>query len=204
MRLSRPRIEPLSSNQEAWTDEQKEVLAPYVTKVGVLNIFATVARNPRAAKAFLSWGGYVRRGAKMSEREREIVILRTGWRCRAGYEWTQHSRLGRAAGLTDDDLERLKQPADAPGWSDREAVLVRAADELHDDYFISDKTWAALSTFLDESERMDLVYLIGHYTQVCMILNTFGIQLEPGAILDKDLDMVRAASAKRSGISRAP
>jgi 4-carboxymuconolactone decarboxylase len=196
MRLARPRVEPLPPNQMEWSDEQRDLLAPYVTKSGVLNIFATVARNPRAARAFLGWGGYVRRAAKMSEREREIVILRTGWRCRAGYEWVQHSRLGRAAGLSDEDLERLKQPADVAGWTDREAVLIRAADELHDGYFISDQTWAAMSAFLDESERMDIVYLVGHYTQVCMILNTFGIQLEPGAHLDDDLNLVDDEAAK--------
>jgi 4-carboxymuconolactone decarboxylase len=191
MRLAHPRIEPVSASPNDWTDEQREILSRYVSANGVLNIYATVARNPKAAKAFLGWGGYVRREAKMTERDREIIILRIGWLCRAGYEWTQHSRLGRAAGLTDTDLERLKGPADAPGWSDHEAVLVRAADELHNDYFISDKTWAELSVFMDETERADLVYLVGHYTQVCMILNTFGVQLEPGAKMDKDLMAVR-------------
>jgi 4-carboxymuconolactone decarboxylase len=196
MRLSHPRVEPLSSDPDQWTDEQKQVLAPY--GVRPLNIYATVARNPTAAKAFLGWGGYVRRAAKMSEREREIIILRTGWRCRSGYEWAQHSRLGRAAGLSEEDLARLKRPADAPGWSAREALLIRAADELHDDHFIGEPTWGALSEFLDETERMDVVYLIGHYTQVCMILNTFGIQLEPGAKLDEDLSMVGAPSTTTS------
>ena len=192
MRLSAPRVEPVSAAQEDWTDEQKEILSRYIGPNGVLNIYGTVARNPKAARAFLGWGGYVRREAKMSEREREIVILRIGWLCRAGYEWAQHSRLGRAAGLTDEDFARLKQPAGAPGWSEREALLVRAADELHDDYFITDGTWAGLSGFLDENERMDLVYLVGHYTQVCMILNTFGIQLESGATLDEDLKTARS------------
>ena len=196
MRLSRPRVEPVSADQATWTPEQTEILSRYLTPAGgVLNIYGTVARNPEAARAFLGWGGYVRRGARMNEREREIVILRIGWLCRAGYEWTQHSRLGRVAGLTDEDLTRLKALSGAAGWSAREAVLVRAADELHADYFISEETWDDLSRFLDETERMDLVYLVGHYTQVCMILNTFGIQLEPGAIMDEDLKKPRHAPA---------
>ena len=190
MRLSQARIEPLSANQEEWSEDQREVLASYNTEQGILNVFATVARNPKAAKAFLGWGGYVRRGARMNEREREIVILRTGWLCRAGYEWTQHSRLGRAAGLTTEDLERLKLPAAAPGWTVREHVLVQAADELHDDCFISDETWRDLSDFMDDSERMDLVYLVGHYTQVCMILNTFGVQVESSVQMDQDLNFI--------------
>ena len=196
MRLSKPRVEPLSADQSTWSDAQREILSSrLLPNGGVLNIFGTVARNPVAAKAFLGWGGYVRRAAEMSEREREIVILRIGWLCKAGYEWAQHSRLGRAAGLTDEDLERLKKPADTPGWSDREAVLIRAADELHADYFIGDDTWQALSAIMSESERMDLVYLVGHYTQVCMILNTFGVQIEPGATMDDDLRVTGRAGA---------
>jgi 4-carboxymuconolactone decarboxylase len=35
---------------------------------------------------------------------------------------------------------------------------------------------------------MDLVFTVGQYTQVSMILNSFGVQLDPGQTLDPDLD----------------
>jgi len=34
---------------------------------------------------------------------------------------------------------------------------------------------------------MDVVFTAGHYVRVCMVLNTFGIQLDPGLSLDPDL-----------------
>jgi hypothetical protein len=34
---------------------------------------------------------------------------------------------------------------------------------------------------------MDVVFTAGQYTQVSMILNSFGVQLEPGVALDPDL-----------------
>ena len=34
---------------------------------------------------------------------------------------------------------------------------------------------------------MDLVFTVGQYTQVSMLLNTFGVQLDEGQVLDPDL-----------------
>ena len=62
-----------------------------------------------------------------------------------------------------------------------------AADELHGNHHIGDATWSSLAAWLAAEQQMDLVYVIGHYTQVCMILNTFGIQLENGQAPDPDL-----------------
>jgi 4-carboxymuconolactone decarboxylase len=186
MRLTEPRIPPLADDQ--MDADQREVLAPMLETGRVLNIFRTMATYPKAAKAFLAWGNYIlsRRNA-LPAREREIVILRIGFLCKAGYEWAQHAPIGIRAGLTDDEVERIKAGAGAPGWSAADAALLRATDELHRDYFISDASWAGLKAHFDQKQCMDLVYTAGQYTQVSMILNSFGVQLDEGQTLDPDL-----------------
>jgi 4-carboxymuconolactone decarboxylase len=176
MRLDAPRIPPLHESE--WTDEQRAVLEPYAKQGRLYNIFSTLGRNPAALRAFVAWGGYVLRQSDLSPRQRELVILRIGHLCRAGYEWAQHARLGKQAGLTNEELSRIRLGPGAPDWTDQERTLLVAADELHRDYFISDATWLELRSFLSDSQCMDLVYVIGHYTQVCMILNSFGVQLD--------------------------
>ncbi|MFN3294659.1 MAG: carboxymuconolactone decarboxylase family protein [Gemmobacter sp.] len=190
MRLTAPRIAPL--DMEQLDEAQAEVLAPFAdpaNKVGggrVLNIFRTLAHAPRALAAFLGWGNYVlSRRNSLPEREREMVILRTGWLCRSGYEFAQHTRIGMACGLTGDDIARIKAGPDAPGWTPLERAMLRAADELVGDHFVSDATWAALAELGDKG-RMDLVFTVGQYTQVSMMLNSFGIQLEQGDMADPD------------------
>lgn len=191
MRLPAPRIEPL--DMERLDAAQAEVLAPFAdpaNKVGggrVLNIFRTLAHAPVALAAFLGWGNYIlsRRNA-LPEREREMVILRTGWLCKSGYEFAQHTRIGKACGLTDDEIARIKAGPDAPGWTPIESAMLRAADELVSDHFVSNDTWAALED-LGNKGRMDLVFTVGQYTQVSMMLNSFGIQLEDGDMADPDL-----------------
>ncbi|MGE0045995.1 MAG: carboxymuconolactone decarboxylase family protein, partial [Hyphomonadaceae bacterium] len=176
MRLKEARLAPLEA--DAWTDEQRALLAPLGEKP--FNIFKTLARHPEAFEAFMAWGNYIlSRKNTLPRREREIVILRIGFRCRAGYEWAQHAIIGKRVGLSDDEIARIKAGAGA-GWGPADSALIRAADELHDNQFISPATLAALSAHFDEKQRMDVVFTAGQYTQVSMMLNTFGIQLDAG------------------------
>jgi 4-carboxymuconolactone decarboxylase len=186
MRLSRPRVAPLTDAE--LTPEQSEALEPVRNgTMGVLNIFRTLAHAPKALKRFNDWGGYVlSRRNDLPAREREIVILRVGFLCKSGYEFTQHTRIGLQSGLTEAEIEAIKRGADA-GWSAADAALIRATDELHADYFVSDATWAELGKHFTRKQCMDLVFTTGQYTQVSMILNTFGVQLDEGQSLDPEL-----------------
>jgi len=186
MRLSRPRIPPV--DMAALTTDQAEALKPFDGREP-LAIFRTLAQAPKALTAFLSWGNYVlSRRNSLPPREREIVVLRIGFLCRSGYEFAQHRRIGLEHGLTAAEIDAVKAGADASTWSEADAALIRACDELHRDQFVGEATWAELARHFDEKQRMDLVFTAGQYTQVSMMLNTFGVQLETPADLDPDLD----------------
>ncbi|HWS76433.1 MAG TPA: carboxymuconolactone decarboxylase family protein [Quisquiliibacterium sp.] len=187
MRLNAPRIAPVP--QEQWTSEQAEIAAPILEKRGkLLNIFRTQLAHPDAMRAFLDFGGYVlSKRNTLPKRERELVILRIGYLCRAGYEWTQHHEIGLRAGLTEEEIGRIKRGPDAPGWSAADVALLRASDELHADQFITDATWQALCAHFEPRQCVDLIYTVGQYTMVSMMLNSLGVQLDEGLVLDPDL-----------------
>jgi 4-carboxymuconolactone decarboxylase len=194
MRLSAPRIAPV--DLATLSDEQREALAVVtgaqrdVTKSegAVLNIFRTLVHAPKALTAFLAWGGYIlSRRNSLSQRDRELVILRTGYNCGSGYEFTQHTRIGLDAGLTEAEVEAIKAGPDDPSWNEQDRAMLRVSDDLARDFHVSDESWAALS-FLSDKQKMDLVMTVGQYAQVSMILNSFGVQLDPGQVLDPDLD----------------
>src|SRR5262244_3345745 len=179
VRLTKPRIAPLTEAE--WTDEQRKELEPNYKEGQLYNVVGTLARHWQAYKKFLVWGRHVLGDTStLPPRERELLILRTGWLCRAEYEWGQHVVFGKAAGLTDAEIARIKEGPDAAGWSPFDATLLRAADELHADAFISDATWAALSERYGTEQLMDVVFAVGQYTLVSMALNTFGVQLDKG------------------------
>lgn len=187
MRLRQPRITPLADSD--CSPDQTATLAPFVERGMALNIFRTMARKPRAAAKFLEWGNYILSKANsLPEREREIVILRTGFNCKSGYEWAQHVVIGKRAGVTDAEITAIKTGATAPNWSAADAALIAATDDLSHNHFISDATWVALGEHFSDEQRMDMVYTVGQYTQVSMLLNSFGVQLDAGLSLDPDLD----------------
>lgn len=188
MRLNAPRIAPVPEDQ--WTAEQKELAAPMNERGKMFNIFRTLLAHPDAMRGFLSYGNYIlSKRNTLPAREREIVILRTGYLCRSGYEWAQHVEIGKRAGLTDAEIAGLKQGAEAAVWkTDADRALIRATDELFDDKFVSDATWKALTTHFSQKQCVDLVFTAGQYTQVSMALNTFGVQLDSFLKADPDLE----------------
>ena len=177
MRLSTPRIPPVT-DPSILTDEARGLLGG--TSLGpAVNIFRTFIHHPKLLKRWLVFGNHVLFKSSLPPRERELLILRTGWRCRAEYEWGQHVVIGRAAGLTDEEIDRVTLGPDAPGWDPFDATLLRAADELHDDHIVGDETWKALGERYSTQQLMDLVFAVGQYTLVSMALNSFGVQLDP-------------------------
>ncbi|MEM5517847.1 carboxymuconolactone decarboxylase family protein [Henriciella sp. AS95] len=185
MRLSTPRIPPLSD--EEMGEEQTQLLGERFKTGKVFNIFRTLSRSPKAYKRFMLWGGYILSDANdLPERERELVILRVGFNWKSGYEWAQHERIGLRSGLSKTEIARVKLGPKADDWSPEDTALLQATDELTTDAFITDETWARLA-FLSEKQKMDLVMTVGQYTQVCMMLNSFGVQLDDDLTLDPDL-----------------
>jgi 4-carboxymuconolactone decarboxylase len=178
MRPSQPRIAPLEEAE--WSPEQREILAPIRQSGRVYNIFKTLIRHPKLLKRWLPFANHILYKSTLDPREREMVILRIGWLCRAEYEWGQHVQIGKRAGLTDAEIARIGAGPDAPGWTPFEAVLLRAVDELHRDACITEESWAALGARYDTPQLMDLVFTVGNYTTVSMALNTLGVRLDDG------------------------
>ena len=174
MRLSRPRVAPLTDDE--LSDEQRELLAQ--GRTGQMNIFRTLVRYPELYKSWMRFGNHVLAKSSLAPRERELAILRIGHLCDSGYEFHQHTRIGKLAGLSDDEIARLAQGPDAEGWSDFDRTLLRAVDELHQDAHLSDATWQALSARYDTRQLLDLIFAVGQYTLVSMALNSLGVQIE--------------------------
>jgi alkylhydroperoxidase family enzyme len=178
VRPQQPRVKPLPEAE--WDAEAREVLDPLRSFGPVLNIFGTLAHHPKLLKRWLVFGNHVLAKSTLPPREREILILRIGWLCRAEYEWGQHVVIGRQCGLSDDEIHRIARGPEAPGWSAFEATLLRAADELHGDACLSDATWRALAERYDTRQMIDVIFTVGQYALVSMALNSLGVQREPG------------------------
>jgi len=136
--------------------------------------------STETCQRYWAYTGHFVRNATIPARDREVIILRTAWLNRADYIWGRHNIIGQEAGLTEQEISRVTLGDDAAGWSDFDAALLRAADELYTSRFISEATWNTLGERYTESQLREVVLIVGNYTQLSMFQNTLGAQLEPG------------------------
>jgi 4-carboxymuconolactone decarboxylase len=108
-----------------------------------------------------------------------VVILRVGFRCGSVYEFGQHTRIGADAGLTPEEIRRLAAEGTA-GWEPADRDLVVFADELCQTNTVTDGTWSRLAARWSEAELLELLTVAGFYRLVSGLLNSVGVQLEPG------------------------
>lgn len=172
-RPTSPRITALT--EEELDAEQRELLDG--TGLGRSNMLTTLVRHPGFFRRYNTFGGKLIRG-KLTGRERELLILRTTWNCGCDFLWESHVRAGMKVGLSQEEAERVAAGPDAPGWSELDAALVRAVDELFGDACITQATWDVLAAAFDDKQLIEIPMVVGMYFMNCGAVNSLGIQLD--------------------------
>jgi len=180
IRLSEPRIYPQKESE--WDEDARKLIDGFkkISKAPVSNLMATLANHSKLYKRWRVFGNHVLFKSTLPPRDREILILRIGWLCQAEYEWGQHIIIGKQAGLSEEEIIQIIEGPNAKGWDPFDAILLSAVDELYLDSFISDVIWQKLTKKYNKHQLIDLVFTVGQYNLVSMVLNTLGIQLEEG------------------------
>jgi 4-carboxymuconolactone decarboxylase len=176
-----PRLTPLEPAQR--TQEQRELLVG-IWGEDAPNLFSTVARHPALFRAWMPFCMQLLTQSVFPPRDRELLIIRTASLCGSAYELEHHLRFGADVGLSDRDLAALTGGG-SHDWSQRERLLVAAADELHARHTISDATWHGLSALLTTEQLVELPMLVGHYILLAGTLRSLGVPLESEQIARK-------------------
>jgi AhpD family alkylhydroperoxidase len=172
------RIRPGTRREIGWVNAGIVRVLGLATGGRPPNVFTTLARHHGLFRRWLWFAGALMPGGKLPRAETELVILRVAHNTDCEYEWGHHERLGKRAGLGAEEIERVRSGPEAEGWSERQALFLRAADELHAGGRIGDALWAQLARQLDEVRLIELCMLIGHYEMLAMTLNSLGVEPE--------------------------
>jgi 4-carboxymuconolactone decarboxylase len=153
-------------------------LSPYARQIfddvppgGAVNLVATLAHQPALFERFLGVTLALQQG-ELGWRRRELVVLRLAYRRRCRYIWRQHVAIGRAAGMTEDEVALVAGAPDHPHWPPEESALLRAVDQLVEDSGIDRPTWAALASILTPAQLVELTILVGHYSGMAYLANS--------------------------------
>jgi len=177
-RAAGPRVTPVAESQR--TDEQRALVARFAS-ADMPNAVATYLNHPSLVEHIMPFEHYVSSDSTMSPRHRALLGLRTAWLTRSNYLWAHWAMGTRRAGLTNDELRRVAQGPDSKGWDAFESTLLRAADELHVDSFVSDATWKALSARYNTNQLVDLVDTVGTLTMQAGAIDSLGVEVESNA-----------------------
>jgi 4-carboxymuconolactone decarboxylase len=168
------RIAPLADDQlPDWMQNGPAILR--------VNIMKTLAHHEDLLKPWNRFAGHIMGfTSTLNGREREILILRTGWNHQSDYEWGQHVIIGRNSGLNDDEILAIAKWPEGGAWTAQETLLLQAADDLYKDSQISEATWNGLAAHYSEKQLLDIIFTVGQYTLVCFTLKTVRVQLDDG------------------------
>jgi alkylhydroperoxidase family enzyme len=175
------RIEPVPD--ASISDEVRELLGPpkgYGTPGELPVQFRILLHHPELLEIYRPMGSFFIVQGKLAARDRELLILRNAWICQAPYEWGEHVAIGKRIGLTSEEIERVTQGPDAPGWTEHERALLVAVAELHKSAMISDATWNVLAQTLDEAQLLEVPLLVGQYQGTAYLQNALRLPLRAG------------------------
>ena len=181
--MTDPRLEPLPPRQ--WPPEMRAALAPLTPPEPRapghpkgLNLLGTFAHHPALTQAYHTFVAHLLFASTLSDRQRELVILRVAGIRAADYEFAQHVVLALDVGLSREEIAALRGAVDAGGWTPSEVALLTAVDELVATAQLSDDTWATLRGELTDQQLLDLVFTVGAYDLLAMVLHAFKVQID--------------------------
>ena len=153
-----------------WIDDDGRLLGP----------FNAMLYSPQVGLPLQELGAALRFRTAFTPRERELAILAVAGHQRSDYEWYAHERIGRRAGLTEDELNALRAGG-RPALSDpRERVVYEVARTLAVAGDLDDVQYQEAVAALGRPLLVELVTLVGYYAALALQLRVFRVGLPPG------------------------
>lgn len=177
-----PRIAPVAAPYPPQVAAQLEAMMP--PGVPPILLFRTLVRNLPMTSAMAGWGSYeLSKQLSLTMRDREILIDRTCARCGCEYEWGVHvTFFADRVGLTREQITSLTYGGPEDGcWDERDRLLIRTADALHDSSDIDDTLWRRLNSTFTDAELLDLMLLCGWYHAISYVASGARVALEDSA-----------------------
>lgn len=149
---------------------------PLTTADGALTgPFGVMVHEPALGAPLQELGTAIRYGTGLSDRVREVAILAVAAATGSAFEQYAHERVGRVAGLTDDDLAALADGS----FTSREPVEQAAYDLcrrlLAGRSRLTDVEYADLAGVLGTTTLTELVVLVGYYRTLAQLLDVYAV-----------------------------
>ncbi len=141
-------------------------------------IFRTIARMGRIFPGHSVFLAQLLGKTRLTEVEKELLVLRVAWRLGCAYEYAHHHTMTRDLGVPTAAIDAATTD-DLSVFDARTAALLGAADELVAERKLSEAGWNTVTAEVSPDAALELCMFVGHYVMIAGIINTVGVQPEP-------------------------
>jgi alkylhydroperoxidase family enzyme len=117
-------------------------------------------------------------GRKLPPKLRELAIVRTGIVGDSKFEYSQHLKVARMVGHSEDKLAAIKGWATSDKFSPVERAVMQATDELVGRNLVEDETFAALKSHLSDEQIFELFYVIALWRMHGMMVRALHLEYD--------------------------
>lgn len=146
---------------------------------GLEGPFNAFLLQPRLGLALQAVGSAVRYETSLTDRAREIAILVVAVHRDSAFEWHAHEAVGRHVGLSDDELEALREHRYDDLSDAVERVVARTAHLLLEVGDLDDVAYASAVDALGLARVFELLTLVGYYDTLALQLRVFRVGAPP-------------------------
>lgn len=145
-----------------------------------VNLYRKLGNHPALVAAWTEFANAIRHDSRTPRTLRELMILRSGQLQRSEYEWAQHLKMARKAGVREAQIEALADWRNSKEFDAREraALLLTEAVTAGD---VSDAVYAEVSKIFDHSEYVELCITAAFYCMVGRMLDAMRVELDEDA-----------------------
>jgi len=174
-RKKEPRL-PLVPVEQMPEKTRKMILAGGPTNS--LNINKMMAHAENAVRHYMRLGSSLLSQVKLDACLRELSILRVATLCGSYYEWYQHEKMAREAGVPEEKIAGVKIGPEHECFGELERLVLKYTDEVTLQIKSSDETFYRLAEHFDHRELVELTLVIGFYNMVARFLENTEVQVE--------------------------
>jgi 4-carboxymuconolactone decarboxylase len=147
---------------------------------GALNgPFGLMLHVPELGLPLQELGSAIRYRTALTDRSREIAILKVAVSCASDFEWYAHERVARAVGISDAELADLRNAAFRPP-DPAEAAVAELCDLLLDGADVDDERYQKLSDALGAERLFEVTVLVGYYRTLAALMDVFAVGAPEG------------------------
>ena len=142
------------------------------------NLYRALANHAPLAAAWTEFARAIRYESRTPRNLRELLILRGAQLMRSEYEWAQHLKMARRAGVREAQIAALAEWRDSAEFDATEQAALLLAEAVTRGE-VTDEVYASVSQRFDHATYVELALTAAFYAMVGRMLDAMRIQLEP-------------------------